>query len=225
MSFYIIKTEPNDTRYAYIDGSSGIYDGKIRHPNVKYGRNAISNFENYLEIRSKNLAENIPETDSFVKAEEFSPRFELKYMPRNINYLSINAMALIGAAFQEMGREIFLSKEQLTQTLKNKFKNSVGIEKEEINADILDINKDDKIDVGEYAASILASDMLSRGASEVQLDNIEGNITNDGIRRLSKLFDKKNAKKGERVFNLLHSFFTLDAFKDKFIFDANSTQK
>ena len=109
--------------------------------------------------------------------------------------------------------------------VENKRRKIEKIKEQYPNADILDINKDDKIDVGEYAASILASDMLSRGASEVQLDNIEGNITNDGIRRLSKLFDKKNAKKGERVFNLLHSFFTLDAFKDKFIFDANSTQK
>ncbi len=242
MSFYLLKTQSDGLKYAYIDGSSGKYDNKIKHPHVRYGRNAISNYEKYIAFRTNRLIKNTPTEDSFEKAQEIPPetsvqtkrkkarkaapfKFELKYMPGTVNYLSLNTMALIGASFQEMGRKTNISKEKLAEILKNKFKNSVGIEKEEINTKVLDINDDDKIDVGEYAASVLASDMLSRGTSGVKLDNIRGSINNDGICRLSKLFDEENEEKGRKVFNLLYSFFYLNSYKNKVIFDKNSTKK
>ncbi len=244
MSFYLLKTAPNNTRYAYIDGSSGHYDKKIMHPHVRYGRNAVSNYEKYTDFRAQRMNAPVIKEDSFVKTmetpdetvvmvvkkrkktpKEAPSNFELKYMPGQINHLNLNVMALLGAAFQEMGRKASITKEELSQRLVNKFKDVKPVDAAQLNTDVLDINGDEKIDIAEYASSILVSDMLSRDIPGIKLENIKGSVNKNGLSRLSEFFNKENEEKASRVFNALYYNFHLNSKRQSFIFDKNNLIK
>ena len=97
-----------------------------------------------------------------------------------------------------------------------------------ISAEALDLDEDGFIDVGEYATSILTSDILSKGKNpfaDFSADKIDGTITDEGMTRLLSFFNKKNKAQARQKFTHLHNFFNLDLKKCKFVSEADNIQQ
>ena len=263
----------NGQKAAYIDGSHGCYDGKIRNPNTRYGRNAVANFREYGFYRMPQTSE-LPDLSNLSKLDndQFDKTLAaldkvlaesdealkgvpplavtLKYMPGKPNYLSLNTNALLGAAFEEMGKKFRISTQEMTESLRKAFKpyepvdTSHLAEKEretlgtlpapktpnasKISAEALDLDEDGFIDLGEYAASILTSDILSKGKNPFagfSTDKIDGTITDEGMTRLLSFFNKKNKAAARQKFAHLHNFFKLDLKMHKFVSETDNIQR
>lgn len=211
---------------AYINGANGIYDGKIADNSVKYGRNAAANhFEYIKDIPGKkpektdsfnctnnnygNLLKNklceistekiIKETDEYLNS--LPPLdFEYRYMPEGANGKNIDKMALLGSAFEEMGRKLSISVQELTNKMKLAYK--------EADTKALDINRDGKIDIGEYSASILTSDMLSKSDS-LDAKNITGTVNKDGLYKNLAYVNPKNYAEANKNFTDIYKAYNL----------------
>ena len=263
----------NGQKAAYIDGAHGCYDGKVKNKNVRYGRNAVANFREYGSCRMPQTAE-LPDLSNLSKLDD--DQFDktlaaldkvlaesdtalksmpplavtLKYMPGKPNYLSLNAFALLGAAFEEMGKKHRISTQEMTENLRKAFSpykpvdTSHLTEQErkiagplsasktpdasKLSADALDINEDGFVDIAEYATSILTSDILSKGKNpfaDFAPDKIDGTVTDEGMTRLLSFFNKKNKNAAREKFTHLHNFFHLDLQMRKFIHDADNIQQ
>ena len=239
MAVYSIRPGSDNGRQAYITGNQGQYDGVVKNPKVRYARNAIRNFHDYasyrmpkteypnlddlsklsddqFEQKMAQLDEALQASDKVLK--EIPPLdYTVKYLPGKTTYDNLDIVALIGAAYEDMGKKSSLGTFVLTSKLQKTFAS------ENISADVLDLNKDGKIDTGEYATSILAADMLSKGGLEVK--TIDGKITSKGHLELLSLFNKKNDRFASSVFNFLHGFYDLDSAKDSFYKNPNNRVK
>jgi hypothetical protein len=187
---------------AMINGSAGVYDGKINNPSVKYGRNAVSNHFSYLNDLPKFTETGMPPLD-----------FEYKYMPDN----KLDKMVLLGAAFEEMGKKVSVSVQEMTEKLKQGF-DALGI-----SANALDINKDGKIDNAEYAATILVSDMSSENPNELDAENINGVINKTGLYIIGAYANEKNEANASANLSAIHNAFNLDQAQREFLADTNNT--
>lgn len=222
---------------AYINGNKGIYDGKINDNSVRYGRNAAANnFEylkklggkrsestdtfNYSDKNYGNLSKTklieanseklIQETDDFLNS--LPPlEFEYQYMPDGANGKNIDKMALLGAAFEEMGKKISIPVQEFTEKLKKSFQNA--------DASAFDINKDGKVDNAEYSTSILVSDMLSKG-EKLEASKIDGKINNNGLSKILPYTNAKNlAAASKNLADIYNAYNLCEAQK---AFEANT---
>ena len=167
---------------AQINGSRGKYDGKVEDPSTRYGRNAVENYYTYAEHPIVADTMNTPpilsgsdadadKLNNFLKEnneylQALPPlEFEYRYMPQ-MPKGQIDKKALLGAAYEEMGKVNEMSVEEMD----NRFTPD-----DSFTSRALDINKDGKIDNGEYATSILAADMLSKSDTP-DTANIDGTI-------------------------------------------------
>ena len=128
---------------AYINGSSGCYDNQIKNNSVRYGRNAIANQKIYLSDLGSKIGTPI--------------NFELNYQPKSTKKGNVDFMALLGSAYEEMGKKVSICLKEFNDNLQNTF----GTSENQVSIDALDINGDNKIDLSEYATSTLIFDMLS----------------------------------------------------------------
>lgn len=150
---------------AYITGDKGANDN-LSNSSIKYGRNSVNNRSEYLDkIKSAQL--NLPNLSNakYLQDDEFKKRtddalvaldkenklpplkFVMKYLPQNVDYKNLDKMALLGAAFEEMGKKLSIGVDELSAKLQLAFGKN-------INAKAVDINNDGKIDIGEYATTI-----------------------------------------------------------------------
>lgn len=224
---------------AYINGSKGIYDGKINDNSARYGRNAAANHFEYLEKLSGKKAENtdsfkfsdknygnllktklveasseklIKETDNFLQS--LPPLdFEYQYMPDGTNGKNIDKMALLGAAFEEMGKKLSIPVQELTQKLKTSFKNA--------DASAFDINQDGKVDNAEYSTSILVSDMLSKG-EELEASKIDGKINNNGLYKILPYTNAKNLATASKNLADIYNAYNLGEAQKAFEANTNN---
>ena len=210
---------------AKIDGSKGKYDGKVTNPSVKYGRNAVENYFTYLEQpivadpmntapildfglspdASKNNADKLEkflkENDEYLNA--LPPlEFEYRYMPTG----SVDKMALLGAAYEEMGKV----KELDVKELDSKFAPDSTFTSEP-----LDINKDGKVDIAEYSSSILAADMLSKSDTPDPA-NIDGTINRKGFNAVLAYTQKNNAAAAAALYSKIYNNYNLGEAKKEF---------
>ncbi len=206
---------------AIINGQNGIYDKKVNNQEVKYGRNAANNYTAY----TKNIA-NSPEMPPL--------QFEYRYIPQG----KYSTQALMGNAYEELGQRTEVSVAELNQKL-NQDKQKI----EELNkqilarnpessvahpdfaADALDLNEDGKVDIGEYATSTMAADMLDGNPSKCDITNLDGVITNKGEDASMGLYMKQNMKNAKTVFNDIHKTFQLDKAMNEFKSNLNNMSK
>ncbi len=224
---------------AYINGNKGIYDGKINDNSVRYGRNAAANnFEylkklggkrsestdtfNYSDKNYGNLLKTklieasseklIQETDDFLNS--LPPlEFEYQYMPDGANGKNIDKMALLGAAFEEMGKKISIPVQEFTEKLKKSFQNA--------DASAFDINKDGKVDNAEYSTSILVSDMLSKG-EELEASKIDGKINNNGLYKNLSYINANNFAAASKNLTDIYNAYNLGEAQKAFEANANN---
>lgn len=237
MAIYSIRQGNDDGRQAYITGNHGRYDGIVRNSKVRYARNAMANLREYASYRMPKVT--FPDLtnlsglsdDKFErKMSELSEALEKSQAVRKgmppldytVKYLSgkagmnseIDTVALLGAAFEDLGRKLSVGTEKMTKDLQKTFNSKNA------SADVLDLDKNGRIDIAEYATSILAADMLSKASLEKK--DIDGKITKDGHMRLISFFNKRNNYLPERVFGHLYDFFALDLAKKEFMKNPNN---
>lgn len=213
---------------AKIDGSQGKYDSMVTNPSVKYGRNAVNNFMNYMEqpIRNDKMnpapildfgmsptapEENAEKIDKFLKENDeylksLPPlEFEYRYMP-NVQRGTIDKDALMGAAYEEMGRKQSVDLREIE---------GMYGPNSSLTTKPLDINNDGKIDVGEYGSTILAADMLSK-SPEPDMNNIDGTINNKGFDAVLEYTKKSNAEAASKLYSGIYNKFDLAGAQKNF---------
>lgn len=235
MAIYSIRSGSDDGRQAYITGNYGRYNDVVFSPRVKYARNAINNFHQYAAYRmpkvkypdlsdisklsddkfEKKMAQLSDSLEASRQARKSMPPMDytIKYLPGKVDVNTVDTVALLGAAYEDMGRKLSVGTEALTKSLQKTFKT------DKASAAALDLDKDGRIDVAEYASSILAADMLSSGSLSEK--DINGQINKDGHLRLLSFFNKRNNYLPERVFGHLYDFFALDNAKEEFMKNPN----
>lgn len=222
---------------AYINGENGIYDGKIKNDSVRYGRNSVDNNKQYLkdyerkdetqwpdlgdlsspsqekfDKKMKELEEALDKTDKWL--DSLPPiEFEQRYMPKNNG--KPDTMALMGAAYKEMNQRTEMGTKELTATLQGAFG-------EKVSAEALDLNKDDRIDLAEYSASILLSDILSTDSKQPSVKDVTGTINNKGQNASLAYAAKQNYEIAARTYAAIYQTYDLDKAQEEFKQEPNN---
>jgi hypothetical protein len=212
---------------AKIDGANGNYDNKnITNPSEKYGRNAVNNYYSYLEqplaADMMNPAassapildfsgtpaaaeENIKKLENYTNAHDaylnsLPPlEYEYRYMPNIHKPGEVDKEALMGAAYEELGRRKEVSVKDID--------NNMAIDND-FTAEPLDINKDGKVDIGEYASTILAADMFSKSDTPIT-GNIDGTINQNGHKKVFEYTSKNNAQAAASLYKSIYNQYNL----------------
>ena len=213
-----------DKSVAKIDGIKGKYtETDISNPSVRYGRNSVQNFYSYLEqpIKQDNNAippildfstkpdavnNNIEKMEKYVKDNDaylnsLPPlEYEYRYMPNIHKAGEVDTDAVLGAAYEELGGRKKISTEELDKSFA--FNNNFSTKP-------MDINKDGNVDIGEYGATILASDLFSNGA-------IKGTVNKNGHNAVRQLTQKANAQAATELYTSLYNQYNLGEAAKKF---------
>ena len=204
-----------------VDGLRGKYDNKIKDESVKYGRNAVENHMTYLEkplsldamkpapildfspnqnAQEKNieaLEEFIEDNDKYLNS--LPPlQYEYRYMP-NIGTGKVDTKAVLGAAFEEMGG----TKKLPVKEFEHRYMS------DDMTAEPLDVNKDGNIDIAEYGANIIATDLLSKGTTDIS--KIDGTINNKGMNAILEYSKISNAAAASKLYSNIYNTFNLGA--------------
>lgn len=201
-----------------IDGSQGKYGSENSGANsAQYGRNSVQNLYSYYEepiVKDNNATppildfgmdpnkddNNIQKMEEYVKANDdylnsLPPlEYEYRYMPNVHKAGEIDKDALFGAAYEELGSRKEVSVEELDKT--------VALN-ENYSSKPLDLNNDNKIDLGEYGSSILAADLISNNGE------IKGTINKQGQSAIFELMKKSNAQAATQLYGSIYNQFNL----------------
>ena len=202
-----------------INGLNGVYDKKIQDPSIRYGRNAVENHVAYLEepimkagfnpapildfsSSIEAVDKNIDSLEKFAqKNDEYLDalpplEYEYRYMP-NVVDGNIDKKALLGAAYEEMNGVKELPVEE--------FERHYLID-DTMTAKPMDVNNDGKIDIAEYGTNILATDLLSKGTTDVS--KIDGTINTKGMNSIIEYTSKANAKAASKLYlNIYNTYY------------------
>lgn len=228
---------------AHVYGDTGIYDGIVKNPHVRYGRNAVSNFTLFMgETAAKTTPVDMPDLSniSSLSEDEFTAKMaELDnslgacakmreqipvdivrhYLPGKTSCTCVNKMALLGVAFEELQRNVYVTVEQFSEKIK-------ALRGERYNARSIDINNDGKIDISEYATTLLAADMLSKdnpnGTTGLRLENLDGTMNNTGVQRVTEMFHQSKKTKSKQIFKGLQKLYDLKDAMIRFVSDKNN---
>lgn len=206
---------------AQINGIKGKYDNEVKDPSTRYGRNAVENLYTYLEqpIINDNMATApILDFSTNPKADEANADKLNKFLKENDEYLSalpplqyeyrympqmpkgqIDKKAVLGAAYEEMGKVNELSVEEMDYRF---------APDDSFTSKALDINNDGKIDNGEYATSILAADMLSKSDTP-DMNNIDGTINKKGFDAVLAYTQKSKAAAAAALYSNIYNNYKL----------------
>ena len=205
-----------------VNGANGIYDNKINDESIKYGRNEVDNKIQNMEkpfmegLTNMNPApildfgidtdatdKNIEALEKFVNENDrylaaLPPlEYEYRYMP-NFENGNFNKKALLAAAYEEMnGVKELAVKDFEARYLIN----------DEMTAEPLDINKDGKIDIAEYSANMLATDLLSKGTTD--LSKINGSMNSMGMNAILEYTKKANAQAATNLYSSIYNTYNL----------------
>lgn len=203
-----------------VNGANGKYDNQNIDESVKYGRNAVSNNvqtmlspitnDNFATAPILNFSPSVEAQDRNIAAlEKFADKndeylnslppleYEYRYMPNIVNN-KIDKKAVLGAAYEEMGRvnEIPLKEFEDKFLINNEF-----------TAEPLDINKDGKIDIAEYGANIIATDVLSKGTTDIT--KADGTINSKGMNAILEYTKKSNAAAAAKLYANIYKTYNL----------------
>ncbi len=229
--------------YAYIGGEKGVYDSKIQNPSTRYGRNSVDNYKKYLtsfcispielpDVKGLSKMDNdtfnkaMDKLDESVKqmnAQNMPPvNFEHKYMPYNPNFQFIDKDALLGTAYEEMGKRTSMSTAELTQNMQTTANIVIGQNAPRMNAESLDLNNDGLIDLGEYSTSILLEDALSTNDNYFDIRNINGTLTNKGENALFKYGLNSNYPIAKATYHQIYNAYGLNYAQQNFLHNLNN---
>lgn len=203
-----------------VNGSNGRYDGKIADDSIKYGRNVVDNHIKYMqspmandnfavppvfdfslspsgqEDNLKALEKYVDENDAYLNS--LPPlEYEYRYLPNLVNG-KIDNKAVLAAAYEEMGGVKELSVKE--------FENKYLIDDSQT-AEPMDINKDGKIDIAEYGANIVATDVLSKGTTDPMKAN--GVINTQGMNAILEYSKKSNAAAAAKLYSNIYNAHNL----------------
>ncbi len=223
---------------AFINGQNGPYDNKIKDKNVRYGRNAVANYMEYLQgFQLPKDAKTLPDLaklthDSFeqrtsvedlinqteslladleAQSKKVPPlSFRLKYLPEDrVDAKNLNKPALLGAAFEDLGKRESVSVAELNQGFPEQLKQKCTME-------AFDVNNDGQIDIAEDAAAILIKDMVDKiptneiletGKIQLQADKLDGIITKTGETNFWTFLSTKNTQNPKGLVDKIMVFF------------------
>ncbi len=203
-----------------INGSNGYYDGKISDPSVRYGRNSVMNHKELVastlisgldgaapvldfSLSDEAFKNNVQKVDKFIKANDdylksLPPaEYEYRYMPKPI-YGNIDKKALYAAAYEEMG-----GKEISIDDFDKNF-----LPNQDYSSKPLDLNKDGKIDVSEYSASLLAADILSSATPAT--NKVNGVINLKGMDIVVAYCHKSKAEAAVKMYSKIYDTYKLN---------------
>lgn len=203
-----------------VNGMNGRYDEKVQDDSVRYGRNAVDNHikqmqaplandnfatppildfssnpqaqENNINALEKYADENDAYLNSLPPLE-----YEYRYMPNIVNG-KIDTKAVLGAAYEEMGGVKELSVKE--------FEDRYLVDDSQT-AEPMDINKDGKIDIAEYGANIVASDVLSKGTTDPM--KADGTINAKGLNAIMEYSKKSNAAAAAKLYADVYNTYNL----------------
>lgn len=203
-----------------INGANGKYDGKIADASIRYGRNSVDNHVDYMEARLTTDNHAVPPIFDFstsAEAEEKNLSALEKYLDKNDEYLNalppleyeyrympvnnigvVDRKAVLGAALEEMGE-----KEMSVQDFEEKF----ILDNELMTAEPLDINKDGKIDVAEYATNIIATDLLSKNTTDPL--TADGVVNRKGMNAILEYTKKSNSDAASKLYANIYNTYDL----------------
>ncbi len=208
-----------------IDGVNGKYnENTVTNPSVRYGRNSVQNLYSYYEqpiVNDNNATppimdfstnpdaadKNAANMEKYVKENDIylnslpPLEYEYRYMPNIHKRGEVDKDALFGAAYEELGKR----KEVGVKELDKYF----AID-DDYSTKPIDVNNDGKVDVGEYGAAILASDMLSRDGE------IDGSVDKTGHQAVMELTKKANAEAAAKLYSSLYNKYNLSEAVNKF---------
>lgn len=235
--FYKITKHERQNMYfkignlASISGHNGAYDNFISNNDARFGRNATDNYKKYIQSYyvprtelsfspQDSLDQKIEKTNKFIEQTakqqaQLPPiNFRFNYMPVAQRGL-VNQQALLGAAYEELGERLSVSVQEMDSVL-----NYFG-DANKITSDALDINRDGNIDISEYSTSILLADMLDEGS--ININNIDGTITNKGENALTTFGLEQNKEIAYRIYSSLHQGYGLSGASREFVSNQNNT--
>lgn len=216
--------------YSSIDNTVYINGyGAGARSSAEYGRTAASNLLEYFNNSMQTQSVEFPDISNVKDAsnEEFNQKmadydtaianmqkavssmppvnFKYQYTPEKSPYL--NRIALMGAAYQEMGARTSVSVAELDK----KF-NDAG--EPNLSSQAGDINGDGQIDLGEYAASIVLADSLD--------GVVDGEISSQGLDASAAYSQKTNWAVANNVYRAIYYNYGLKQAQDAFLSDPNN---
>jgi len=237
---------------AYITGDTGTYSGKVADSNVVYGRNSVANYKQYLNALTQDSFESSKQLQTMLeklknifkskvdisgqldkiqsKLEELAKRipipinFVQKYLPGQVDAKNLNTQALMGAAYEDLGK-----KEVSVSELDKEFKYA-GVNNATVAA--FDINNDGKIDESENAVALLIKDMgdahsteevLKTGKMNLDAKDLDGTITNVGEVNLHSFLNPKQIEQSKVIIKAIYDAFKLGKAKEDFENNPNNT--
>lgn len=210
-----------------VNGGNGRFDGKIKDKSLLYGTNAVDNHVQHLQAPLANENFAMPPILDFSgtsEAEAFNEKllekytkendaylnslppleYEYRYMP-NLGVGKVDKKAVLAAAYQEMGQV----KEMPVKEFEDKF-----LVDQSQTAEPLDINKDGKIDIAEYGANIIATDLLSKGVTDPM--KADGVINAKGMNAILAYTKKSNADAAAKLYSNVYTTHNLGSQLNEF---------
>ena len=215
-----------------VNGANGIYDNKIADPSIRYGKNAVENHFQHLEkplldamtnpnpapildfgIEEDAVDSNIEALEKFTENNDkylssLPPlEYEYRYLP-NFENGKIDTKALLAAAYEEMNGVKELSVDEFSARY---------LMNEEMTAEPLDVNKDGKIDIAEYGANMLATDLLSKDTTDVS--KVDGSINTKGMNAILEYTKKANSQAASELYTNIYNTYDLGSALDELDLD------
>ena len=209
-----------------INGATGKYDGLVADNSVRYGRNAAENCIRYMEAPLVNNRMNPAPILNFMPTKEADIQnakalqrfmnnndgymnslppidFEYRYMPEK-EPGQIDGKAVLGAAYEEMG---------IKELPVREFENRYMID-DSMTAEPIDINKDGIIDISEYGSTIVAADIMSKDAPNI--NNVNGIINAKGLNAVLEYTKKSNAEAATKLYSEVYNTYELGKYLNEF---------
>lgn len=141
--------------------------------------------------------------------------FELSYLPGRTTYKSLNKMSLMGASFEDLGKRVSVSVQEMTQNIQEKWGSM-------FTAKAFDVDENGEIDISENATALLMKDMLSTDPEGMDARNIDGRINNKGNNAFLNYCTMSAVKSTKDMCRQLQILFNLKDAQNSFTEDPNN---
>lgn len=204
-----------------INGTNGSGNAINIDKSIQYGKNHVENKFDYMSapfvndnvpaapildfsISEQAGEENIKKLESFVKSNDeylksLPPlEYEFRYMPE-LGKGKVDNKAVLATAYYEMNCNKQLSV--------NEFEDRFLPDTDEFTAEALDINSDGNIDIAEYSANIIATDILSKNTKDIS--EVDGTMNAKGLNAILEYSKKANKDAALALYSEIYSTYNL----------------
>ena len=204
-----------------INGTNGSGNAINIDKSIQYGKNHVENKFDYMSapfvndnvpaapildfsISEPAGEENIKKLESFVKSNDeylksLPPlEYEFRYMPE-LGKGKVDNKAVLATAYYEMNCNKQLSVDE--------FEDRFLPDTDEFTAEALDINSDGNIDIAEYSANIIATDILSKNTKDIS--EVDGTMNAKGLNAILEYSKKANKDAALALYSEIYSTYNL----------------